>query len=231
VSRKLNFMLNFAQNISFLRNKQIIDSLSRNPSYKNSMEYSLPANTNCILIIADRDNGQIWISSKQLEKQRFISYFEGFPNCVLLKKLNYWVLPFTEKEYSEIKSYFISQGKALRIIKKKQPKNFVQFYLNIETERPVTWLFEGEKKGKPYSAESIKKVVKKAKTLAGINSPVTPHMFRHSYATHLLEDGVDIRYIQQLMGHSSTKTTEIYTYVSTRHLSKIKNPIDGLDIE
>ena len=91
--------------------------------------------------------------------------------------------------------------------------------------RPKTWLFEGEK-GDQYSGSSVLKIVKKAACKAKIRKKVVPHMLRHSFATHLLESGTDIRYIQKLLGHSSTRTTEIYTHVATNILSKIKNPLD-----
>ncbi|MCY2686774.1 site-specific tyrosine recombinase/integron integrase [Salinimicrobium sp. TH3] len=91
--------------------------------------------------------------------------------------------------------------------------------------RPKEHLFEGPK-GDKYSAESVVKIVKEASRKAGIRKRVTPHMLRHSFATHLLESGTDLRYIQVLLGHKSTKTTEIYTHVATNIFFKIKNPLD-----
>ena len=73
-------------------------------------------------------------------------------------------------------------------------------------------------------------IIKELTQKAGINKNISPHTFRHSFATHLLENGVDLRYIQELLGHSSSKTTEIYTHVTTKGLENIKSPMDGLDI-
>jgi len=91
--------------------------------------------------------------------------------------------------------------------------------------KPQTFLFEGPK-GQQYSPTSIRKILNKAVHKAGIRKRVTPHTLRHSFATHLLEDGVDLRYIQTLLGHSSSKTTEIYTHVAKHVLKGIKSPLD-----
>ncbi|HEX8514567.1 MAG TPA: site-specific tyrosine recombinase/integron integrase [Bacteroidia bacterium] len=96
--------------------------------------------------------------------------------------------------------------------------------------KPVDYLFEG-RGGDQYSERSLAAILKKACVLAGIRKNVNLHMLRHSYATHLLENGTDLRYIQELLGHKSSKTTEIYTHVSTKALSKIPSPLDKLGIK
>ncbi len=86
---------------------------------------------------------------------------------------------------------------------------------------------QGER-GTKYSAENILKVVKKAAKRVGISRNITPHMLRHSFATHHLEKGTDLRYIQEFLGHNSSKTTEIYTHVAKTDFSKFKNPLDDI---
>ncbi len=90
---------------------------------------------------------------------------------------------------------------------------------------PKSFLFEGIRGGR-YSPESVLNLVKKAAKDAGVVQTVTPHTLRHSFATHLLESGVDLRQIQVLLGHGSSKTTEIYTHVATNTFISIKNPLD-----
>lgn len=95
----------------------------------------------------------------------------------------------------------------------------------LEIHKPNYWLFEGPNR-KQYSATSIAKILDRAARKAGIERKVSPHMLRHSFATHLHEQGIDIRHIQIIMGHESTKTTEIYTHVSQKSLSNITSPLD-----
>lgn len=95
--------------------------------------------------------------------------------------------------------------------------------------KPKQHLFEGPDGG-PYSPRSVQVIFHRAREKAGITKPATVHTLRHSFATHLLEKGTDLRYIQALLGHSSSKTTEIYTHVSTKALGKIRSPLDDLDL-
>ena len=97
-----------------------------------------------------------------------------------------------------------------------------EYYLRYN---PKEYLFEG-KHGGPYSSSSVRSILNRACQNAGIQRRVTIHMLRHSFATHLLEDGVDLRYIQVLLGHNSSVTTEIYTHVAKHKINGIKSPLD-----
>ena len=95
---------------------------------------------------------------------------------------------------------------------------------------PKEWLFEGAR-GRQYSASSVQTIVSEAYARAGITKKVTTHTLRHCFGTHLLENGTDLRYIQVLMGHESSKTNEIYTHMTTKGFDQIKNPLDNLKFE
>lgn len=96
--------------------------------------------------------------------------------------------------------------------------------------KPGIWLFGGAKEGRYLSIRSVQKILEQACEKAGIKKDISVHTLRHSFATHLLEGGTDLRYIQELLGHAHSKTTEIYTHVSTKSIGKIKSPLDGLQL-
>jgi len=90
------------------------------------------------------------------------------------------------------------------------------------------FIFEGQKGNVPYSPRSIQSIFRVAKKKAGITKKATVHTLRHSFAAHLLDQGTDIRYIQELLGHKNLSTTQIYTHISTYDLNKISSPAENI---
>lgn len=97
--------------------------------------------------------------------------------------------------------------------------------------KPVKWLFEGARPDSHITTRTVQKILEHACEKANIRKDVSVHTLRHSFATHLLESGTDLRYIQELLGHKNSKTTEIYTHVSTKSIGKIKSPLDSLNLK
>lgn len=100
----------------------------------------------------------------------------------------------------------------------------------IDLYKPFGWLFPGQEPDKRLTIRTIERVFEIALSRSGIRKKAGIHSLRHSFATHLLENGIDLRYIQELLGHANSKTTEIYTHVSTKTIHKIQSPIDGISI-
>jgi site-specific recombinase XerD len=96
--------------------------------------------------------------------------------------------------------------------------------------RPPVWLFPGQNPINPVTARQLNRAVHAAKTLAGITKRVSPHTLRHSFATHLLEQGVDIRVIQVLLGHAKLETTALYARVAVNTIRDVKSPLDSLGL-
>ncbi len=110
----------------------------------------------------------------------------------------------------------------------KKMKELLEIY--YRQVQPKEWLIEGQIPGMSYSASSLSSIFHKYLGRVIKNNNFTLHSLRHSYATHLLDMGVDLRIIQELLGHKSSRTTEIYTHVTMRSLKNVKNPIDGFNI-
>jgi hypothetical protein len=100
----------------------------------------------------------------------------------------------------------------------------------FQAYKPKDWLFAGDDAGDHLSERSAQQVFQDARKKAGIIKPATFHTLRHSFATHLLEDGVDIRYIQELLGHGTVETTQRYTHVTQKGMERIKSPLDNLKL-
>lgn len=124
----------------------------------------------------------------------------------------------------------VNQGKGLKdryVPLSEALLPFLRQYWKID--RPTDWLFQGQDPKKPLTQESVGLVFRKAKKAAGITKKVTVHSLRHSFASHLMEKGVDIRTIQQLLGHRSLSSTMIYTHVAKNYVNRAGSPLDGVD--
>lgn len=120
------------------------------------------------------------------------------------------------------------KGKKDRVtlLSKKALDLLDEYYKKYQTKE---YIFEGQFGG-IYSTRSLQKVLKNLLAQTNIKKDATIHTLRHSFATHLLERGTDLRYIQNLLGHESSKTTEIYTHITKKGIDKIRNPLDDMDI-
>jgi integrase/recombinase XerD len=119
-----------------------------------------------------------------------------------------------------------AKGKKDRMVplSRKLLETLREYYLQY---KPTEYIFEGQF-GNHYSARSAQQIMQEAKQAAGITKKGSVHILRHSYATHLMEGGTDIRIIQELLGHNSIKTTMLYTHVSKKDIEKIESPLDKL---
>ncbi len=126
------------------------------------------------------------------------------------------------------KQIFINSGKGRKDRYIVLANSFLPLLQNyFLTYQPKKYFVEGINQ-KPYSASSIRKFLSKSSRLAGISKKVTPHTLRHSYATHLLENGIGLRHIQELLGHAKPETTMIYTHVVKKDLLDIQSPLDTI---
>ena len=169
------------------------------------------------------------------EMRKMINSTENIKHSCIIKMLYGSGLRLSELLHIKIKD-IDSENMIIHIINSKGNKDRLVMLSHSLLEelriyfikyKPKEYLFEGQSGGMYYE-KSVQMVVKNAATKAKIKKRVTPHTLRHSFATHLLESGTDIRFIQQLLGHQSIKTTEIYTHIADISKSKIKNPLDIL---
>ncbi len=191
---------------------------------KNFNEVKLPKKDKQLPAVLTKDEVRNLIDSADTEKSRLIMsllYSSGLRVSELVNLK-------TGDVSLETRSGWVRRGKGAKdriFMLSEQLAKDIQAYLY---GREHNYIFSKEK---PLTTRNIQKIIKNASKRAGINKKVTPHTLRHSFATHLLEQGTDIRLIQQLLGHSSIATTQVYTHVSEEQIRKIQNPLDVLNKE
>jgi len=209
--RVTGFAIKFYLSIKSKQNKEINNIIEKIPNLKRDKK--LP------IILSKKEIENMIISTKNFGHRTMIilMYSSGMRASEIIN-LKWPDIDFN-RNIIHIK---LAKGNKDRIVmlSPKIKKNLIR--LDIEKKGHV---FKTNRNNK-YSLRTIELIVKKAAEKAGIKKKVTPHSLRHSFATHLLEHGIDTRYIQKLLGHSNVRTTMVYTNVSKRDISKIKSPID-----
>ena len=175
-------------------------------------------------VLSKEDVSNLFISTKNLKHKAILSLIYA---CGLRRSelINMRITDIDSKR--NIVNIRHAKGDKDRIVSLSD-KILQLLRLYFKQYKPKTWLFEGQVTGTQYTETSLNHIFQRAKIKAKIKAPCTLHTLRHCYATHLLESGTDIRYIQALLGHKNIKTTEIYTHVTTKSIQKIKSPFDDL---
>lgn len=245
------FMAYYAQeNLDEITKDQIVDYLiyliqtkGISTSTQNSVINSIKFYYEKVL---NRESQKYWINRPQrefklpvvLSEQETLSLFGAIDN---LKHLTLVSLIYSaglrRGEVLRIqKGHIDLERKQIKVVKSKGNKDRMTILSDYIIELlkqyvtkydPQVWLFEGEP-GQQYSPSSIAAIIRRASKKAAITKHVTPHVLRHSFATHLMDQGIETRYIQTLLGHNSLETTAIYTHVSTRSIENVKSPLDTL---
>jgi len=219
------------KNYSFSSMKQTIaairyfyDKILRKP-IPESLNITMRKPNYLPIVLSKKEIGEIIKSTNNLKHKAilFTIYFAGLR---LGELLNLKI----EDIDSEAKKIHIRQSKGKKdryVMLSDKALELLREY--FKRYKPKDYLFEGQKGGK-YSPKSVQSVFKRSLQKAGIKKKATVHSLRHSFATHLLDDGTDIRYIQELLGHKRLETTQIYTHVSSYSINQIKSPADSIEI-
>jgi integrase/recombinase XerD len=188
-------------------------------------EIKIPKKSKTLPKVLTRDEIKIIFNNTRFGRNRLMLQFMYGSGCRVSEVTKIKVDDLNLKE----KTAMIKGGKGDKdriIILSKEWIHGIKKYLNKKKIKSE-FVFS-KKNGKPLTTDTIQRIVREASKRAGLTKHVTPHCFRHSYATHLLETGTNIRYIQTLLGHSNLNTTQIYTNVANQQLKKVQSPLDKL---
>lgn len=216
-----------AEDYSISSHRQCVSAIKYLSSYCNlpdfdASEYTRPKKSKYLpTVLADQEIIRLIQVTKNLKHRTIIALlYSGGLRIGELLTLQVKDIDFS-RNIIHVKQAKGRKDRIVSLSERIQPllHNYLKTYL------PKKWLIEG-RENSLYTSSSVRAFLYKSCRLAGINKRITPHTLRHSYATHMLENGVDIRYIQELLGHSKPETTMIYTHVAQKDLHKIKNPLD-----
>ena len=219
------------KNYSYSSMKQVITTISYlykkvfNKPIPKALNIELRKPSNLPIVLSAKEISKILAVTNNLKhKTIFLVIYSG--GLRLAELIN---LKISDIDSESMKIH-IEQGKGKKdryiMLSENVLKMLREYY---KVYKPKEFIIEGKKGGK-YSPKSVQSVLKRSLQKAGIKKKATVHTLRHSFATHLLDDGTDIRYIQELLGHKRLETTQIYTHVSSYSINKIKSPADKLDI-
>jgi len=188
-------------------------------------EIKIPKKAKTLPKVLTRDEIKLLFNATHFGRNRLMLQFMYGSGCRVSEVVKLKVEEINLKE----RTATIRGGKGNKdrfIILSKEWCHGIKKYLNKKKVKSE-FVFS-KKNGKNLTTDTIQRIVREAAERAGINKHVTPHCLRHSYATHLLEAGTNIRYIQSLLGHSNLNTTQVYTNVASEQLKKVESPLDKL---
>lgn len=177
-------------------------------------------------VMAEQEMGRLFnaIKNKKHKAILFTAYSAG------LRVSEVTALKLTDIDAARMQLFIqcAKGGKDRYVMLSPVVLDVLRSYVTEQKPKPLKYLFEGATRGEPYSHRTAQKIFSNARVSAGIRKKITFHGLRHSFATHLLEKGVDVKYIQELLGHFSIKTTQRYLHVAREQLVNIKSPFDDI---
>lgn len=244
LNNRYNNMKTFKRKIAtikaFYNYMEVQGHIKYNPAKKIRLRYKKENELPHIITAKDIEKLLIYFSDKYINSETMYSKKIAHRNLLIVRLLMSTGMRVSEICNIRVENIFIESKKIIINGKGKKERNIYigdEFTLNLLNEylfkyhkKGYVYLFVGSTNGKCISTQTVRLFIRKAKTVLGIRNTITPHMFRHTFATFLLEQNVDIRYIQDILGHSSIAVTQLYTHVSQRKKCEIMTKYNPFNI-